>query len=403
MKSAASGSNSVEIGKRNRHLVLDVIRTHEPVSRSEIARLTGLTPATITNIVGKLQKDRLVEEIGLGQSTGGRKPGLLQLARNSRLAIAVDLAATELTVALTNVKGEILRRSKREIVTEIAVMVPRILDAIQEVMTCPEVGGATIVGIGVTTPGLIDQATGTIIKSVRLDWYHVPLKSILQRHFEVPVFVGKDTATALLGERWYGAARDADNLIYVWVGTGIAVGFLLDGRVYAGATGMAGEFGHTSIEWNGARCKCGNKGCLEGLASLGAIATKASCRALSEENAVTREHPVPEAQARVDPFAVLDAACTGDLRAREIVREAGRYLGVGIANLIDLFNPERIVIGGQIRPKDKEFIDTAIEVAKSRVLPEPGSSVTITVSDFGPDAGLIGAAALVWREILGSS
>ncbi|NLG80298.1 MAG: ROK family transcriptional regulator [Firmicutes bacterium] len=403
MKSAASGSNSVEIGKHNRHLVLDVIRTHEPVSRPEIARLTGLTTATVTNIVGKLQKDRLVEEVGLGQSTGGRKPGLLQLARNSRLAIAVDLAATELMVALTNVKGEILRRSKREIAMDIAVTVPRMVDAIKEVMTCPEVGGATIVGIGVTTPGLIDQATGTIIKSVRLDWYHVPLKSILQRHFEVPVFVGKDTATAILGEQWYGAARHADNLIYVWVGTGIAVGFLFDGRVYAGATGMAGEFGHTSIEWNGARCKCGNEGCLEGLASLGAIASKASCRALSEENAVTREHPVREARARVDPFAVLDAACIGDLRAREIVREAGRYLGVGIANLINLFNPERIVIGGQIRPKDKEFIDTAIEVAKSRVLPEPGSSVTITVSDFGPDAGLIGAAALVWREILASS
>lgn len=407
MKSAASGKNSVEIGRHNRHLTLDVIRTHEPISRPEIARLTGLSTATVTNIVARLQKDRLVEEVGLGESTGGRKPGLLQLARNSRLAIAVDLAATELMVALTNVKGEILRRCKREIVTDIALMVPRMLDAIQEVMTCPEAGRATIVGVGITAPGLIDQATGTVIKSVRLDWYHVPLKSILQRHFEVPVFVGKDTTTAILGEQWYGAARHANNLIYVWVGTGIAVGILLDGRVYAGATGMAGEFGHTSIEWNGARCKCGNEGCLEGLASLEAIATKAASRALSEEDAVTREKLASETRARVDarvdPFAVLDAACTGDTRACEIVREAGRYLGVGIANLINLFNPERIVIGGQIRPKDKEFIDTAIEVAKSRVLPEPGSSVTITVSDFGQDAGLIGAAALVWREVLGSS
>ncbi|MGE5584368.1 MAG: ROK family transcriptional regulator [Bacillota bacterium] len=407
MKPETPGRNSVGIGKHNRHLVLDVIRTHEPVSRPEIARLTGLTTATVTNIVGRLQEERLIEEVGVGQSTGGRKPGLLQLARNSRLAIAVDMAATDLRVALMDVDGKILRRSVREIATDVALMVRRIVDAIKEVTSCPEVSRSTIVGMGVTTPGLIDEATGTVIKSVRLDWHHVPLRAILQSHVEVPVFVGKDTTAAILGERWYGAARRADNLIYVWVGAGIAVGLLLDGRVYAGTTGMAGEFGHTSIEWNGARCKCGNEGCLEGLASLEAIATRAASRALFVEDAVTREKPAGEtrarADARVDPFAVLDAACTGDLRAREIVREAGRYLGVGIANLINLFNPELIVVGGQIRPKDREFTATAIEVAKRRVLPELGSSVTITVSDFGPDAGLMGAAALVWREVLGSS
>ena len=147
-------------------------------------------------------------------------------------------------------------------------------------MTCPEVGRAAIVGVA--SRHQAHRSGDWDCHQVReVDWCHVPLKSILQSHFEVPVFVGKDTTTAILGEQWYGAARHANNLIYVWVGTGIAVGILLDGRVYAGATGMAGEFGHTSIEWNGARCKCGNEGCLEGLASLEAIATKAASRALS--------------------------------------------------------------------------------------------------------------------------
>ena len=379
----APGGNSIEVGRRNRCLVLDAVRVHEPISRPELARLTGLTTATIANIVGKLQRDHLVEEVGSGRSTGGRKPGLLQLERTSRLAIAVDLAATDLMVALTNVKGEVLRRSKREIATDVDLMITRMVDAIREMMGCPEVGGASIVGIGVTAPGLIDHAAGTIVKSVRLGWYQVPLKSLLQRHFEVPVFVGKDTTSALLGEQWYGTARDANNLIYVWVGTGIAVGLLVDGRVYTGATGMAGELGHTSIECNGTPCRCGNQGCLEGLASLEAIASKVSSRVSPGEGEAT-----------------LDAARAVDLRAREIVREAGKYLGVGIANLINLFNPERIIIGGQITQEDKEFVDAAIETAKRRALSEPANSVTITMASFGQDAGLIGAAALVWRELL---
>lgn len=433
MKFQTSGKNSVRIGKHNRRLVLDVIRAREPVSRPEIAKLTGLTTATITNVVGKLQNDGLIEEAGLGQSAGGRKPGLLQLARNSRLAIAVDLAATDLMVALTNVKGEILRRTKREIVTDSGLMVPRMIEAIKEVMSCPGVGRAKIAGIGVTTPGLVDQTTGTIIKSVRLDWYHVPIKAILQNHFEVPVFVGKDTHAAILGEQWYGAGKNADSLIYVWVGAGIAIGILLDGRIYTGATGMAGEFGHTSIQCNGARCKCGNEGCLEGLASLEAVAMRAgealnhsdpgrnwaqaeagfleatiagtTGREVQQELAepgevVTGERPMAKPLLRVDPVAVLEAACAGDPLACEVVDEAGRYLGVGIANLINLFNPERIIIGGQIRPRDERFVAASIEVAKKRALPEIGSTVRITVSEFGQDAGLMGATALVWREVL---
>ncbi len=395
MRQEQSGRNSVQVGIHNRQLVLDVIRTNQPITRREIARLTGLTSAAVTNIVSNFIEQGFVREVGYGRSGGGRKPKLVELDKGSRIMVAVDLAGADQIAALLDMDGNVLCRGERRIGSAKGVTVADIVDAINEILDTPEARSGQVVGIGVTTPGLVDAATGTVLKSVALNWFNVPIKAALQKHFEYPVFIGKDTHVALLAEEWYGAAKNMQNAIYLWVGPGIAIGMLLDGRVYTGSTGMAGEFGHVSIDYDGPACKCGSWGCMEQMASLRAISSMA---AKSDRDAEGYSGDPEERY--IDPFNVLDAAEAGDANARRIVHRAGEYLGVGIANLINVFNPELIILGGQIRPSDTEFIEAARSFAMSRVLIEVGSAVTITASKFGRDAGLVGASALLWKEIL---
>ncbi|HHY98597.1 MAG TPA: ROK family transcriptional regulator [Firmicutes bacterium] len=406
MRSRIFGGNSINVGIYNRNLVFEVIRSRGPISRAEIARATNLTTAAITNIVRALVADGFVEEIGPGESSGGRKPGLLQVRKGSRYSLAADLAGTNLSVALTTITGEIVARVEKNMPADSGQAVDALIEAIGELRKANGVDPAKIVGIGVTTPGLIDRATGTVIKSVRLGWYGVPLKAILENALDFPVFIGKDTESAILGEQWYGIGRGVDNLIYVWVGTGIAIGILLNGQVYTGSTGMAGEFGHTSIQADGTRCRCGNEGCLEGLAGLEAISERAKGAlmqgARSSIPGMTLD-PNIGSPARIAPMSVLDAAAAGDPVAIEIVEDAGRKLGIGVANLINIFNPQVILIGGQIRPKDERFIAEVKRVAKQRALAEIASAVTIDVSHLGRDAGLMGGTALVWRNLFGTA
>jgi len=389
-----SGKNSVQVGIHNRQLVLDVIRTNQPITRREIARLAGLTPAAVTNIISNFMEQGFVCEAGFGPSGGGRKPRLVELAKGSRLMVAVDLAGADRIAALLDIDGNVLRRGERRIGSVRGVAVSDVVDAINEILDTPEARSGQVVGIGVTTPGLVDTTTGTVLKSVALDWFNVPIEAALQRHFDYPVFIGKDTHVALFAEEWYGAAKNMKNAIYLWVGPGVAIGMLLDGTVYTGSTGMAGEFGHVSIDHDGPACKCGSWGCIEQMAGLRAIASMAA----HSDREGAGSGNCNEGQ-YIDPFDVLDAAEAGDANAQRVVRRAGEYLGVGIANLINVFNPELIILGGQIRPSDSEFIEAARSEAMRRVLAEVGSSVTVVASKFGRDAGLVGASALVWKEI----
>lgn len=407
MGKKSSGKNAINIGLHNRSLVFDIIRSQGPIGRPEIARSANLTTSAITNIVKGLISDGLVEEVGLGESAGGRKPGLLQVRRNSCFAVVADLAGTTLSAAITTITGEIIVRAEKDISLSSELTVNALTEAIREVIQSETVDVSKVSGIGVTAPGLIERSTGTVIRSVRLGWYGVPLKAILERSFNLPIFIGKDTEAAILGEQWYGVGREADNLIYVWVGTGIAIGIRLNGQIYSGTTGMAGEFGHTSIQENGTRCRCGNEGCLEGLAGLGAILerTKKALIGGAKSSLIEENHKGGSTVigTRITPIAVLDAAAAGDPLAAEIVEDVGHYLGIGVANLINLFNPDLVLIGGQIRPCDEKFVAAVRRTANRRALPEIANTATIAISRLGRDAGLIGATALVWEKVFGSA
>lgn len=380
-----SARNSAQVAVSNRQAVLDTIRRHEPIARPEIARLTGLTSATVANIVSDLIKQDIVHEAGLGKSAGGRKPKLIAIVKDSRLVIAVDLAGADKVAALVDVDGRIIRRGSVRLSKGGEVAVENVIASVSEVLNAPEARRSRIVGIGATTPGLVDRDTGTVLKSVGLNWFNVPIRQILQNHFDYPVFVGKDTHVGLMAEEWYGAAKNVRNAIYVWIGPGIAIGIMLDGRLYTGTTGMAGEFGHTSIDQHGDQCKCGSQGCIERLASFDTI-----------------KHLAGSAGLASDPFAILDAAEAGDPKAFGAVQQMGESLGIGVANLINIFNPDLIILGGQIRPCDRKLVDVVKRTAIARSLTEVGSAVTITVSEYGRDAGLVGASALVWQQEFGS-
>ncbi len=397
MKSRGCGRNRDGVAAHNRSLVLGVIQAHEPVSRREIADITNLTTSTISNIVNRLMHDGFVTEAGVGKSMGGRTPRLLRLAGESHFAVAVDLSATDLLVALADIRGKILKRVRKNISTDPGTMTCRIIEAVQELESTAGIESAHIEGIGVTTPAIIEQKTGTVIKSVRLNWYNVPLGDMLQRHLEPPVFVGRDTHNAILGEQWYGAGKNVNDLLYVWVGSGIGIGVLLDGRIYTGATGMAGEFGHTAIGHTSSSCRCGNSGCLESLSSLEAIVSRVEHALTCGRESLLSRGP----GSKVTPTEIFDAVDAGDPLACEIVEDAGIHLGTGIGNLINIFNPERVIIGGPVRSADVRLLAVLDEVARKRALPELSNTVTIALSQLGQDAGLVGATALVWSEVFG--
>jgi glucokinase len=322
----------------------------------------------------------------------------LELAADSRYSLALDLAATVPTMAVVDVRGRIHARRSLEMPPRGAGVVEAVADAAADMLGSVGLGAGSISGLGISTPGLVDQASGVVVKSVRLGWYQVPLRAMLQPRFQWPVHIGKDTHVALLGEQWYGAGRNVQNLIYVWIGAGIAVAILVDGREYGGRSGKAGEFGHTLIRDDGPECACGNRGCIESLAGLDAISRRMASLSTEETGACAQTESCRTGCPTPDPMKVLSAAEAGDPVAVRVVREAGTSLGVGLANLINLFDPECIILGGQIRAEDRTYVTAAIETARTLSLAEIEATVSIAVSRLGSDAGLLGGAALVWRE-----
>jgi len=312
--------------------------------------------------------------------------------------VGVDLGGTRIRACLADERGTILVRANRLTLAEEGqdAVLRRIVEAVREAIGKHK--ASDLAGVGIGAPGPLDPKTGVIFTPPNLPgWHNVPLKAILEKALGLPVYAGNDANLAALGERHFGAGQGVDDLVYITVSTGIGGGVIADGKLLVGADGAAGEVGHHTIDVHGPRCNCGNVGCLEVMAAGPAIAGYAIA-------AIQRgEETLIAALARetgdvVTAAHVTQAAHAGDAVARRIMRQVGEYIGVGVVNLLHLFNPRLVIIGGGVAMGAGELLFGPIrEVVQERAM-EIYRPTRIVPADLGDDVGLLGAVALVITE-----
>jgi glucokinase len=357
--------------------------------------------ATIIEIVDGLAGEGLVREVGTGPSTGGRPPVLLEMVPHARSAVGLEVGTGTLTAVLTDLNAEIKHEVKMPsgMGRGPEVVARRVGEALREVMGLKGEGTGEILGVGVALPGPILASRGMVFSPPSYPgWGSLDLGKLIAEEHELPVLVDNDANAAALGEHLFGAGRGVRNMFYVIAHRGVGGAAIVDGRLYRGTDGGAGEVGHTVIDMNGPRCGCGNRGCLEAFVGRAAISRRARRAVEALEDGSTT---VLGGEVKTED--VIRAGLEGDGLAREILAKTGEYLGVGISGMVNLFDPEVVVVGGSTMSAGRLVLGPAIEVVRKRALAGLRERVEVVEGELGEEAGPVGAAALVLRELFAVS
>lgn len=343
-------SPSTQIVKNvNKHAVLDLIRfTPGGISRAELAQRMDLSRAAMTAIVNDLLTSDVVRETESRNGQSGRPPIILEINAKRGYVLGIDMGATHLGIILADFTAHVL--DEVEIPSIIAdgpeTCVRRADEQIRNLLAKNNLQFSDIISIGIGVPGPIASEAGTVFAPpIMPGWDGFPIQAALEEKWGLPVALNNDAELGALGEWAYGAGRGENYLAYIKVGTGVGSGLLLNGQIYRGATGSAGEIGHLTIEENGPLCTCGNAGCLEAVAGGRAIAQQAQEAVLKGQRTLLSGMGPVEALTARD---VAAAARRGDLVSQQIIARAGRYLGIAIAGLVNLVNPRMVVVGGGV-------------------------------------------------------
>lgn len=380
--------------------ILNIIRRSGAVSRHDIAKVTHLSKGTVGEAVDDLLHRGFIREIGLGESSGGRKPVLLELKPEAAYAIGVDFEATSIMAVVVDFTGNLIASVKGKIETEDdkLTIVRKIIESIHQVIDKSGISTEKMLGIGLGVPGLIDSRKGISISYYSLPgWRDVHIGDLVRLEFELPTYIEKNMRTMALAEKWFGQARNVDNMICLGVRSGIGLGVVVDGKLFRGVSESAGEIGHMTVDRTGPKCMCGNRGCLQELASGRAIVARIKKRMKNGESSKI-DKLVKGNWKKITPEIVIQAAKSGDGIALEIAKETGEYLGLAIANIINLFNPELIILAGNLVSAGELILSRIRETVEERALEVPRKVVRITLSELGDNIGALGAAALIMCE-----
>lgn len=374
--------------EHNRNLVLKTIFDHHSVSRAEIARITSLTRTSVSDIVADLIEQGLVSEIGMGSSQGGKNPILLSLVEDSRYLIGVDLAQSRFMGAVVNLRGKI-----RSIVSQpvIARSGDEALNAIFKILD-RLVGEALLpmVGIGVGTPGLVNTNKGLVVNAVNLEWHNLPLAHLLQDRYHLPAYVLNDSQAAAMGEYNYGKGHLSDrNIVVISARHGIGAGIIINQQLFQGDGGGAGEIGHiVVVPEGGQRCRCGNYGCLETVASTRALIQQAQSLAAQADGAF------PDGN-KIDLEAIQQAFQAGDPQIQPLVLNTARYMGLAIAGLVETLNIQKIVVSGDMTGFGKPWLDVVQETVSRNTLSRLSGDTRVEFGQLGENCIILGASAML--------
>lgn len=384
----------------NTSLILESLRTRGPLSRASLSSMLGLNRSTVSSVINELFEDNLVMEVGLESSSGGRPGMLLALNPEGGCAVGIEIGVDFISIILTDFTAKILWRRRVECHPEEGqdVILRRGEELAQEALAFGEARGMPHMGIGVGLPGLVDVEQGELVFAPNLHWRDVPLRTLWEERFGLPVFVENEANAAALGEYYFGVAQNVKNLIYLSAGVGLGGGIMINGKIFRGSSGFAGEIGHMTIDPEGLPCGCGKRGCWETLVGPRAIVRRVREKVGDNEGILSRL--VDGDNSLIDVSVVVEAAEAGDEAAITALREVGEQLGIGIANLVNVFNPELVVLGGALSLASAFLMPSIEEAVAAHVLSQPGEIVEIAASAHGADACAVGAVALVLDDIL---
>ena len=396
-----STADQVLVRKLNTSLILDYLRTRGPLSRARLSAVTGLNRSTVSSLVNDLLEEHLVREIGLEPAGRGRPGMLLELSPDGGCAVGVEIGVDFISVVLTDFIAQILWRQRISSDPEDGqgVIVERAEAIVRAALEIGKDRGLRPLGIGVGVPGLVDVQQGSLVFAPNLRWRDVPLRQMWTQRFNLSVFVENEANAAALGEYYFGVARDVQSLIYLSAGVGLGGGIIIKGKLFRGSGGYAGEVGHMTMDPNGEPCGCGKRGCWETVVGPRAIVRQV--REALETNAESQIRTlVQDDLESIDVDVVVRAAQAGDHVARKALEEVGVQLGIGIANLVNAFNPEMVVLGGALSLASTFLLPVIEETARKHALAQPYDIVKVAASAHGADACVVGAVALVLDEIL---
>jgi glucokinase-like ROK family protein len=372
------GVNHQLVKIKNRNLILRLIYERGSISRQEISRLIGLTPATVTNITGELLEKGFITELSnfREKSSAGRKAVPLAINPTAGYVIGVDIRPKIVRMSISDLLGRLSNiesfpyNSNRDELIETLVEKLQVLTEDRDIL-----------GIGIGVPGLVDSSSGEVKISPNLGWKNLNLSGPIEKSLRIPVTVENNVRVMALGERWFGKGKKSDNFILVYVSLGVGSGIVISGKIYKGINNSAGEIGHTVVSEDGELCNCGKKGCLETFASARAIVKNFKGTSLDEDS---------------DIDEIKSAIEKGDKRAIEIVNRAGHYLGVGISNLVNILDPEMIILAGRVIRLGKTLLFPMRESLESRLFST--NKIRIEISELGKEIGLYGASALALEK-----
>lgn len=380
-----------QIKSHNKSIVLRTIYNSNYISRADISRITGLTRATVSEIVGELIEEGLIEECGIVVKGVGKPPTLLSLREDARVFLCVDFSDEVYHGALVNLRGQIRHWMDWPLASSQGEEALRHgLDLIEALRSAAP---APLAGIGVGTPGVVDIERGVIREAVNRGWRDLPLAELLIQRYGLPVFIANDSHMTALAEYRFGVGVGSRSLIAIKISQGIGSGVILDGHLLGGDSHAAGEIGHMVIREDGAPCTCGNRGCLETVASLRALVQRAQEEAARHPD--SRLAALQAERGSIGLREIQTALQEGDPLTRALVVEAGRAIGLAVAAMVSVLDVERIVLCGEGAALGPVLLDAVRAEVRRRILPRIAEHVEIHLSQLGKEAVIWGASAMM--------
>lgn len=371
------------VKKVNQKLLLNEILKNAPISRAKLSEMTGLNKSTVSSQVNTLMKENLVFEIGQGQSSGGRRPVMLVFNKKAGYSVGIDVGVDYVNGILTDLEGTIvldqhhhLECSSPEITKDI------LIEMIHHFIANMPQSPYGLIGIGICVPGLIDK-NQKIVFAPNSNWRDIDLKSFIQKKFNVPVFIENEANAGAYGEKVFGAAKNHDNMIYASIGTGIGIGVIINNDLYRGVSGFSGEMGHMTIDFNGPKCSCGNRGCWELYASEKALLTSLQTK-----------------EKKVSTQDIIDLAHLNDIGTLHALQNFGFYLGIGLTNILNTFNPQAIILRNSIIESHPIVLHLIKSEVSSRVYSHLDNSYELLPSILGKNAPALGMSSIVIDHFL---
>ncbi|AXI10458.1 ROK family protein [Oceanobacillus sp. 143] len=383
------------IQELNRSIILDTIRKKGPISRSEIAKLINISPTTVTSAVSEIISEGLVYEYGVGTSSGGRKPVLLRFNPDNHSIIGVSITNSYIRIADMNLEGKILKKvvhptnqlKGQEFIQFILEVVEQFLMQKADLEYCQ--------GISIISPGIVDAENGVISYNTKLNLYGVPLKKLVEERTNLPTFLDNDANAFVLAENYFGLFSKYKDLLYVTIGEGVGSGMMVNGSIYRGFLGSSGEIGHTTVIDGGVKCSCGNRGCLENYVNWPAIYSRIVTAIMTQNRDTVIREMVSGDLNRIKPDIFVEAVNRQDGLALEIMEDILNYLSIAITNTIHFFNPEVIILSGEIIQDNPLFLEAIHAQVVRKVIVPLKDQVNIQSTSLGSEFELLGAAAVI--------